>query len=310
MREPPPLLRSMLFVPGDGERKLARARQSDADALILDLEDSVAPSRKAHARRLVAEQLRADRRRAALWVRIHPVAGGEWTDDLDAVLDARPDGLVLPKPRSPDDVARLSERLDELEPRLGIGRGSTRILPIVTETASSVLSAGGYARSSPRLAALTWGAEDLSVALGAETAVDERGEWLPPYQLARSLCLLAASAAGVAAIDTVHANFRDGAGFRAQARAAKRDGFAGALLIHPDQVAIANEVFGPGADEIERARRIVAAFAASPGTGVVSLDGRMLDRPHLERARRVLALAGRITPKEKERCRSSAKSTT
>ena len=300
----------MLFVPGDNERKRARARQSAADALILDLEDSVAPSRKAQARLEVAEQLRADRRGAALWVRINPLADDAWIADLDAVLDARPDGLVLPKPRSADDVVRLSERLDEIEPRLGVARGSTRILPIATETASSVLSLGDYARSSPRLAALTWGAEDLSVALGAETAVDEHGDWLPPYRLARSLCLLAAAAAGVAAIDTVHANFRDVAGFVRRAREAKRDGFAGALLIHPDQVAIANEIFRPGADEVERARRIVAVFEASPGSGVVSLDGRMLDRPHLERARRVLALASRITRKENDRCRSSTESTT
>ena len=287
--------RSMLFVPGDSESKLAKARDTAADALILDLEDAVDRTRKPAARSLVADFLRdARERRAGLWVRINPLDDPDSRADLDAVLPGAPDGLVLPKVRSADDVARLSALLDALEPRAGIRTGATAILPITTETPAGVFALGRYAGASARLAYLTWGAEDLAAALGAETSVDADGEWLPPYQLVRALCLFAAADAGVAAIDTVHTDFLDETRLLHQALAAKRDGFAGKLAIHPAQVAVLNEVFTPSREELERARRIVDAFAAAQGAGVASLDGRMLDRPHLAHARRILALAERV----------------
>jgi citrate lyase subunit beta/citryl-CoA lyase len=291
----PPPLRSMLFVPGDSERKLAKAGDVRADALILDLEDSVDAARKAEARGLCAEFLgtpRPDGGGASLWVRINAIASTVWRDDLASVVPGRPYGIVLPKPRSVDDVLRLAAELAELEQRLGLALGQTRILPIATETPSSVLGLGAYARAGPRLAALTWGAEDLSLALGASSHTDAHGEWLPPYQLARSLCLLTAAAAGVQAIDTVRTDLRDTDGLIRQARAAYRDGFAGKLAVHPDQVDALNAVFAPSADAIAAARRVVAAFVESKGAGVISLDGRMLDQPDLARAKRTLSLAG------------------
>jgi len=286
--------RSMLFVPADSERKLAHARATEADALILDLEDSVDAERKGRARALAAEFLRGERKPGqAIFVRINALDDPAARADLDAILPARPDGLVLPKVRGADDVGRLAVLLDALEPRVGVRVGATAIVPIATETPAGVFALGRYADVSARLACLTWGAEDLSVALGAETAVDADGEWLPTYQLVRSLCLLGAADAGVPAIDTVHTDLVDETRLLRQALAAKRDGFAGKLAIHPSQIDVLNEVFAPGREELERAHRIVAAFAASPGVGAISLDGRMLDRPHLVRARRVIALAER-----------------
>lgn len=282
----------MLFVPGDSERKLGGVAHIPADALILDLEDSVAESRKPQARALVAEYLAGERIPGrSLWIRINPLDTGEAAVDLETLVPLRPDGIVLPKIRSPAELVRLSRQLDKLERDAGITKPVVRLLPIATETPSSVLALGTYSRSSLRLAALTWGVEDLGVALGAETTVDEHGEWLPTYQLVRSLCLLGAADAGVPAIDGVYTSFRDTDGFRRQAQAAKRDGFAGKLAINPAQVAIANAVFVPRADEVEQARRIVAAFEVSPDTGVVALNGRMFDRPHLMRAQRVLEMA-------------------
>lgn len=293
MSDAPLLLRSMLFVPGDSERKLARAQFVHADALVVDLEDSVDAARKQRARELTGEFLgdRAVIRARTLWVRTNPAIDSGFADDVAAAVNAHADGIVLPKPRSAADVVSLSKRLDDEEDRLGRTRGSTKILPIVTETPSSVLALGGYADCGPRLAALTWGAEDLSAALGAGTAVDARGGWLPPYELVRSLCLLAAAAAGVLALDTVYTDYTDLDGLARSAAAAERDGFVGKLAIHPDQVEILHRTFQPTADAVGAARAVVAAFAAANGTGVVALGGRMLDRPHLLRAQRVLALA-------------------
>jgi citrate lyase subunit beta/citryl-CoA lyase len=284
----------MLFVPGDSEKKLASAASVRADALVLDLEDSVAPARKAHARALVTELLSGRRERnRSLWVRVNPFDTPECRDDLAAVMQGRPDGVVLPKPRSAADVVELGVWLDGLEQRCGIAPGETRVLPIVTETPAAVLALASYLTGARRLAALTWGAEDLSVALGATTNVDEHGAWLPPFELARSGCLLAAAGAGVPAIDTVYTNLRDLAGLERQAAAARRDGFSGKLAVHPEQVEILNGVFRPTADETLYARRVIAAFAAAD-TGVVVVDGRMLDRPHLLRAQRVVELAARL----------------
>ncbi len=295
---PPP--RSLLFVPGDSEKKLARALDAGADALIMDLEDSVAPDRKAAARALVAEFLAVPRVESggetggkiaaagpALWVRVNALYSPYFADDLCAVVPHGPQGLVVPKLCAPE-LGAVDAALDALERRLGLDVGRTRLLPISTETPASLFSLGRYAESGPRLAALTWGAEDLSAALGAVTAVGEEGAWLPVYELARSLCLLAARAAGVAAIDTVYTDLRDAQGLRRQALAARRDGFDGKLAIHPEQIGVIHEAFRPSAVEIAAARRVVAAFEAA-ADGAVALDGRMVDRPHLERARQVLA---------------------
>jgi citrate lyase subunit beta / citryl-CoA lyase len=289
-------LRSMLFVPGDSERKLQKAQTVPADALIVDLEDSVDAARKDSARALAAEFLR-DRsavRAHTLWIRINGVGDGHFDADVAAAVHAGADGIVLPKPRFVADVLTLAERLDALESQLGPTVRPTRILPIATETPSALFSLGDYALCRPRLAALTWGAEDLSTALGGATAVDEHGDWLPLYELARSLCLLAAGAAAVPAIDTVHTDVRDVEGLRRSAAAAQRDGFAGKLAIHPDQVELLNRAFRPTSAAVAAARAVIAAFAAADGAGVVAHGGKMLDHPHLQRARRTLALAATL----------------
>jgi len=285
--------RSLLFVPGDSDRKLARAAASGADLVILDLEDAVAADHKPAARARVAEWLAARNAATAprCWVRINPLDGPEAARDLAAVAPARPDGIVLPKVRAAEDVLQLGALLGALEERSGIEAGAMRILPIATEVPAAVFALGGYAQCGPRLYGLTWGAEDLSAAIGATATRDAHGHWTAPYQLARSLCLFGAKAAGVAAIDTLHADFRDAAGLRASCAEARRDGFTGKLAIHPDQVGIINEGFMPSAAEVEEARRIVALFDAHPGVAALALDGRMLDLPHLRLAQGTLARA-------------------
>ena len=285
--------RSWLFVPGDSEKKLAKAAEIDADVLILDLEDAVMPERKAAARGLVSEFLseRTHVRRHQLWVRINPLDHAEAGADLGAIMPLRPDGIVLPKTRSPDDVEVLGRRIGTYEAEHDFPIGSTRILPIATETPQALFSLGDYARCAKRLAGLTWGAEDLAAAIGATANREASGRWTEPYRLVRSLSLFAAHAAGVPAIDTLWANFRDVQGLEASCAEARRDGFAGKLAIHPAQVEVINRSFTPSADEIERAGRIVALFEANPGAGTVALDGVMLDLPHLHLARRILALA-------------------
>lgn len=291
------MIRSFLFVPADSEKKLEKAASLDADALILDLEDSVAAEARPRAREIAKAFLTA-RRRPSLWVRINPIDTDDALLDLEAVVPAAPAGIVLPKPRAATDVVTLSERLAELEQEASLPSGATRVLPIVTERPEAVFTVHGYTRETPRLAGLTWGAEDLSAALGAAATRFDDGRWRPPYELARSLCLLAAAAAGVPAIDTVYTDYRDLDGLARYAADARRDGFSGMLAIHPAQVPVINEAFAPTAEEIEEARRVVAAFEAHPGAGTVGLDGRMLDRPHEERARRVLELAGRSSGPE------------
>jgi len=285
------MFRSMLFVPGDSEKKLAKSEGVPADALILDLEDSVAAENKAVARGLVCEFLaaHANERRQQIWVRINPIDHAEAGADLGAVIRGRPDGIVQPKTRSPDDVILLGQRIGTYEMEHEIPIGSIRILPVATETPAAIFSLGDYVRCDKRLAGLTWGAEDLSAEVGALANKDADGNWTQPYQLVRSLCLFAAHAAGVEAIDTLYANFRDPEGLRASCNEARRDGFSGKLAIHPDQVDVINTAFTPDADEIARARRIVDLFDANPGAGTLALDGAMLDIPHLRQARRILA---------------------
>ncbi len=289
------MIRSMLFVPGDSEKKIARSEQARADAVILDLEDAVAPANKEAARRLVRDYLlaNASQRNCIRFVRINPLAGGEALRDLATIMAGRPHGIVVPKAGSPEEVLRLSCYLDALEAVHGIAAGSTRIVPVATEVPQAMFTLGGYGRVGPRLAALTWGAEDLGAAVGAISNKDDAGQWSQPYQLARSLCLFAAAAAGVAAIDTLYADIHDGAGLAAATRQARRDGFSGKIAIHPAQVEVIHAGFAPSAEETDFAQRIVDAFAAQPEAGTLSLDGRMLDLPHLVQARKTLVLAQR-----------------
>jgi citrate lyase subunit beta/citryl-CoA lyase len=286
--------RSLLFVPGDSDRKIAKSADVDADLIIFDLEDSVTPDQKGAARVRVREALVAatQRRAPELWVRINPLQMPEAMADLGVILHGQPDGIVLPKVRSPDDVVLLARHLEDFERRHGLQGGDIRILPIATETPGSVFALGSYGRCGERLYGLTWGAEDLSAAVGATANQEADGTWTAPYQLVRSLCLFGASAAGVAAIDTLHADFRDAAGLRAACLRSRRDGFEGKLAIHPDQVAIINECFTPSAEEVAHARRVVDLFALNPGVAALALDGRMLDIPHLKRAQKILSRSG------------------
>ena len=290
------MIRSFLFVPGDSERKLEKAAGAGADAVIVDLEDSVSAENRPRARELAREYI--DGREDA-WLRINPVDSGEAMADLQAVMPAAPSGIVLPKARSADDATRLATKLDELESRFGIAAGQTRILPLCTERPRALFSLESYVGATPRLAGLTWGAEDLSAALGARASRDEDGNWLPPYQLARSLCLFAAAAAEVPAIDTVYTDFRDATGLASYAARAARDGFTGMLAIHPAQVTTINSAFSPSDDDVQRAERIIALFRDNPGAGTLALDGEMIDKPHLVQARRIVGLAKRLKTTEK-----------
>ena len=282
--------RSFLFVPADSERKLAKAGSAGADALILDLEDAVAPAAKPGARQMAADYLQG---KNDVWVRVNPVDSEFWEADLDAVMPAAPAGIMLPKPRHSRDALTLSARIDELEKRHGIEPGRTKLIALCTEHPEALLTLQSYIGTIPRLAGLSWGAEDLLAAVGASTNRDADGNWLPLYEMARSLCLVAAAAAEVAAIDTVFTDFRDHDGLLRYATQARRDGFSGMLAIHPAQVEIINAAFEPNAGEIERARQIVALFEQNPGAGTVGLDGKMIDRPHLVQARRLLQQAQR-----------------
>lgn len=288
--------RSWLFVPGDSERKQVKGVESSADALILDLEDSVAPSRREGARQLIRGLLdgRREGREPQLWVRVNALGSGQLLDDLIAVVGGAPDGIVLPKVSSTAEIAEVHHYLSVLERREGIDSRPARLLVIATETPRALLDMSGYAQPPGRLAALAWGAEDLSAALGARGRTEADGSSSFTFELARSLCVLAAAAAGVQAVDGVHAQFRDAPGLEQELARARRDGFTGKLAIHPDQVEAINIAFTPSETELDQARRIVAAFAASPDVGVTSVDGRMIDRPHLVQAQRLLAAAERL----------------
>jgi len=280
--------RSYLFVPADSERKLQKAGSVGADALILDLEDAVLPEKRPDARLVAADYVQG---RNKVWVRINPFGSEESAADLEAVMPSQPAGIVLPKPASAADAVALSARIDELEKQHDIEQGQTRIMALCTERPEALFTLNSYANATPRLDALSWGAEDLSAAVGAATNRDEKGDWLPLYEMARSFCLLAAAVAEVAAIDTVYTDFRDGEGLLVYAANARRDGFSGMLAIHPDQVETINAAFVPSTAEIEHAMRIVALFDANPGAGTLGMDGKMIDRPHLVQAQRILKLA-------------------
>jgi citrate lyase subunit beta/citryl-CoA lyase len=287
-------MRSLLFVPADSAHKLSRALGSGADALILDLEDSVAPERKEAARAgaaaFVAQTLPLQQR-PRLIVRVNGLATGLTDADLDAVVPARPDAIMLPKAEGGACVVHADAKLCAREALHGLDEGAIQVVAIATETARALFVGGTYRDASPRLAALTWGAEDLSAELGAEASRDAQGQFLDPYRLARALCLAAAAAANVPALDTVYVDFRNEAGLRRECEEARRDGFTGKMAIHPAQIAIINDVFTPAPAAIARAQAIIAAFAAAPGAGVIGIDGVMYDRPHLAKAERLLARA-------------------
>ena len=287
------MLRSLLFVPGDSEKKLAKSTSTAADALILDLEDSVAPERTAVARVMVAEFLHthSDRSQQQLWVRINPLQTPEALVDLVAVMSARPDGIMLPKPLNGLHAQQLDHYLSALETREGLALGSTRIIPVATEVPGALFDLQSYAGASSRLQGLTWGAEDLATAVGASSNRDASGEFTFTYKLARSLCLLASAHAQIQAIDTLSVDFKDMQALALDVQQACREGFSGKLAIHPDQVEVINQGFTPSAHDISHAQRIVDAFAQAHGAGAVQLDGKMVDKPHLTQALRLLNLS-------------------
>jgi len=285
-------MRSLLFVPGDNASKLEKALKSEADALIIDIEDSVASDRKAEARVIARSFLREAAGmtdRPQLWVRVNGLDTGLTDDDLEAVVPGKPDAIMLPKAQGGASIAHLDAKLTAREAIHGLPEGLVRIGALATETAAALFVAGTFAGASARLIGLTWGAEDLSAELGAQANRDAQGRFLDPYRLARVLCLAGAAAAQVPAIDTVYVDFRDTDGFRRECEEACRDGFSGKMAIHPAQAPIMKEVFTPSAKAIEHARAVVDPFAKNPGAGVVGIGGVMYDRPHLARAQRVLA---------------------
>ena len=283
-------MRSWLFAPGDSEKKMTKATEGDADIVIFDLEDSVVESGKADARAAIAAFLgsKSEEERARLWVRVNPL-DGEWTKaDLAAIMPARPGGIMLPKSRGRHDVEELDRLLSAQEMAHGIPAGSTPVIALVTETAAAMFTTGDYG-GAPRLAAMTWGAEDLADSIGATTNKDFEGDFAFTYKLARSLCLLGAAAAEVLPVETIDTNFRDLEALRKRAIEVRRQGYRGMLAIHPAQVPVINEAFTPTEEEIAEAREIVALFADNPGAGTIGWRGGMLDRPHLSRAQQLLA---------------------
>ena len=282
-------MRSLLFVPADSERKLARAPQSGSDALILDLEDSVVPANRPLARSQARDFLAAAGARGyRRYVRINPLSSGTALDDLAAVVPGKPDGILLPK-CVPEDLCTLDHYLAALETASSIPRGTIRVIAIATETPAAMFTLGGYAGVSTRLEAITWGAEDLAACLGGNNRRAD-GAYDDIYRLARSLCLLAAAAAGVTAIDTIYTDFKDEAGLAAECAAARRLGFTAKMAIHPAQVPVINRAFSATEEELAWARKVVTAFAENPNAGTIALDGKMVDKPHLTLARRLLGL--------------------
>ena len=285
-------MRSLLFVPADGGSKLDKAFASGADAIILDLEDSIARERKELARKAAFDFLKganAKKGRPQLLVRINGLDTGMTDADLDAIVAGKPDAVVFPKAEGGATVTHLDAKLTAREALAGLPEGTVKILAQTVESAAGLFSAGSYRDCSPRLIGMTWGPEDLSAELGAEANREADGSLTEPYRIARAMCLFAAAAAKVPAIETIHVNFRESEVLRKDTELARRDGFTGRLAIHPAQVAVINEVFTPTAAQIERAKAIVAAFAAQPGTGTIGIDGKMYDQPHLKRAQALLA---------------------
>ena len=285
-------MRSLLFVPADGGTKLDKALASGADGVIVDLEDSIAPERKELARKAALDFLKsaqAKKDRPRLLVRINGLDTGMTDADLDAVVAGKPDAILFPKAEGGASVTHVDAKLTAREAIAGLPEGAIKILAQTVESAAGLFSAGTYRNSSARLIGMTWGPEDLSAELGAEANRDSAGELTEPYRIARAICLFGAAAAKVPAIETIHVDFRDLNALRRDTELARRDGFSGRLAIHPAQVPVINEVFTPSPAQIEKAKAVIAAFAAQPGAGTVGIDGKMYDRPHLLRAQRLLA---------------------
>ncbi|MEY4269484.1 MAG: hypothetical protein RLZZ58_700 [Pseudomonadota bacterium] len=294
MPHSPAAARSWLFAPGDSARKMEKALTTAADIVLLDLEDAVTPEAKPMARTMVHDFLKANAAdRARIWVRINPLDGPHTLTDLAAVMPAHPGGIMLPKVYGRADVEACDKYLAALEVAYGIAPGSTPLIVLVTETAEAMFHTGDY-KGAPRVVALSWGAEDLADSIGASTNRNADGSYGFTYELARSLTLLGAAAAGVAAVETISADFRDLDALKTRAEKVRRDGFRGMLAIHPAQVDVINAAFAPTDDEIAAAQDIVAIFAANPGVGAIGYDGGMLDRPHLSRAEALLRLAGKL----------------
>lgn len=286
--------RSWLFVPGDSDKKLGKAATTGADVIIVDLEDSVAPANKPAARDLARGWLAEQRGIASFgqWVRINALDTPYWRDDLAGVMPGAPDGIMLPKSAGPDAVRTLAAELDVLEQQCGIANGSTRVLALVSETAAAAITIPSYAGVDlPRLHGLVWGGEDLSAAIGAARKYDAQGRWTDAFRFVRTQTLLTAHAAGVLPLDTLHADFADMEGLKRIAEEARADGFGGMLAIHPAQVPVINAAFTPSEAELDEARAVVAAFAAQPDAGTLQIAGRMIDRPHLVLAKRLLGIA-------------------
>lgn len=291
-------MRSMLFVPGDRPDRFAKAAASGADAVILDLEDAVAAERRPLARAAIASWLREGSREVPMWVRINPVQSStlhtsDALQDLVAVMPGRPDGIILPKARNGADVTRLDHWLEALELAQGLPVGSTSVIPMITETAGAMLNLASFVPTIKRVRGMTWGAEDLATELGASGNRDATGQYEMPYQLASAGCLYTAAAAAVAAIDTVDTEIKDLAAVESRARASRRAGYSGKLAIHPAQIAALHAAFTPSAEEIAHAERVLAVFAQAPASGAFMVDGKLVDRPHVLQAERVLAAAGR-----------------
>jgi len=286
-------MRSFLFVPGDSERKLAKGPSSGPDGLILDLEDSVATDRKMIARDMVLTYLKsASRTGPKLYVRVNALDTSLTLGDLAVVMQGRPDGIVFPKCVGQANVDLLATYLDALEAREGIEAGTTKILTIATESAAAVLALTAAPARHARLIGHSWGGEDLMADLGALAKGPSPGEYDDTFRLARAVNLMASVAVGITAYDTVYPDIKNVAGLRAEATDARRMGYGGKIAIHPDQVAIIHEVFTPTAEEVDWAKRVVDTFESSPGSGVLTLDGKMLDKPHLVLARRLLGRTG------------------
>lgn len=290
-------MRSWLFVPADSEKKLGKASATGADVIIVDLEDSVSHDNKAIAREMARGWLTAHRqqviggKRQGRWVRINALDSRMWRDDLLAVLPGAPDGIMLPKSAGPEAVQQLGAELYELEQKCGVPAGTTKILPLVSETAEAAITIPNYLTMPlPRMIGMTWGAEDLSAAIGAARKRDAQGRWTDTFRFARTQTLLTAHAKGVAAIDTLHADFADMKGLKRAAEEARADGFAGMLAIHPAQVEVINQAFSPSEAELAEARAIVDAFGANPSAGALQIDRRMIDLPHLKQAKRLLGI--------------------
>ncbi|MDO6414428.1 CoA ester lyase [Sphingomonas sp. BIUV-7] len=282
-------MRSWLFAPGDSSRKMTNAIASQADIILLDLEDSVVCANKPLARQLVPELLNANpAQRTRLWVRINPLDGSHALTDLAAIMPFHPGGIMLPKVNGRQDVEQLDHYLSAFEAAHGIVAGSTPVIALITETAKAMFHTGSY-EGAPRVAALTWGAEDLADSIGAMSNLNPDGSYGFVYELARSMCLLGAATASVPAIETIHSDFRDLDALKLRTEQVRRAGYSGMLAIHPTQIEVINAAFTPTEPEIAEARAIVDVFAANPGVGAIAYLGRMVDRPHLARARKILS---------------------